>query len=167
MSTPLPEPYIRYLHQVEIAEFAEDDQHCGSRGCREPAGIYGWYYRRLAGRPTVYERVLCIAHGEDFARLLGVAVSPVPPGAEAGHRVQQPEGPPRAYLARLDAAAIADHLSRGWHCDFPRCRETASFYSSRSDTPLARFLCDPHAARVAAEHGIDITAVPVAEGGYR
>ena len=163
----LPEPFVRHLHPVEIAEFTAGGQHCDVRGCHKPVTIYGWYYRLRSGHQLAYERHLCGPHGEAFARRQHADIEPAPAESE----LRYPHLPPRvtgpgAYLAGMSAGQLAEHDELGWHCDFPRCRERARYLSSLryltgsgQTRRRARFVCDGHAARFAARHGINFTAV--------
>jgi hypothetical protein len=66
----------------------------------------------------------------------------------------------------MNAGQLAEHDALGWHCDFPRCLERARYLSSLryvtgsgQTRQRARFLCDRHAERFAAGHGIDLSSV--------
>ena len=163
-------PFARRLHQLEIDGSARRGEHCDTRGCREPVTIVGWYHRRSGGQVLGFERFLCTAHGEAFAARHHLAIEPAPTEAELAEvdlPHLDPEPPrPWTYLTGMSAAMLADHEAEGWHCDWPRCRGQAKYFSVRRYQPaggkfrrVARFLCIPHAERFAARHGIDFAAV--------
>lgn len=78
---------------------------------------------------------------------------------------------PAARLEALPAGQFAGHDAPG--CDAPRCRERARYLSALRYTvggqvhQRGRLVCDSHAARFAARHGIDFTAVRPPEGESR
>jgi hypothetical protein len=163
-------PFARRLHQLETAAFTRQGEHCDTRGCREPVAIYAWYYRRSGGQVLGYERALCTAHGEAVAARHHLPVDPAPAEAELAEADLphlDPEPPrPRTFLYGMSAAMLADHEANAWHCDWPRCRGEARYFSGHHYQPprgkfrrVARFLCVPHAERFAAGHGIDFAAV--------
>lgn len=166
MSAPAQvRPFARHVHPLELADLARDgQQHCGTRRCREPIAVYGWYYRRCRGQVLGYERYLCTGHGEAFAARHHLAVEDAPPAAV----LNLPRPAPRlgARLEGMSAQMTADHEAFGWHCDRQRCRQEARYLSSHAyRTPAgrfvrdSRFLCVPHARRFAARHGLDFAAV--------
>lgn len=165
----LPDPFARYLHPAEAAEFAQDGRHCDARRCREPITVYGWYRRRSGGLRLGHERYLCAGHGADFARRHHLEIEPAP--AEADVRPHRPADTPWAHLHGMSAEMLRLHQAGGWHCDAPRCREAARYLASyryrlgsgrmRQE---ARFLCSRHAESFAARHGIDMGAVTPPEG---
>jgi hypothetical protein len=171
-------PFARRLHQLETDALTRQGEHCGTRGCREPITVVGWYHRRTGGQVLGYERFLCTAHGEAFAARHHLDITPPPTEAEladADLAHLDPEPPqPQTFLYGMSAAMLADHEAEGWTCDWPRCRGEARYFSGRHYQPprgkfrrVARFLCVPHARRFAAEHGIDFTTVTPPEGGSR
>ena len=166
MSLParLPE-FIRQIHPLEAADLADQGfRRCDTGPCREPVALYAWYYRRYQGQVLGHERYLCTAHGEAFAARHHLAIGGAPEASE----LNLPRPAPRlgAWLAGMSAPMLADHAEFGWHCDRARCRREARYQSSRAYmTPAGRFarvslfLCDPHARRFAARHGLDFAAV--------
>lgn len=173
MTAPrLPEPFARNLHPAEIAELARDGQHCDVRRCREPVTIYGWYHRRTGGQVLGYERFLCNAHGEDFARRHHLTIEPAPAESDLPDR-SLIASRPGAFLFGMSADMFAAHDAARWHCDYPGCRQRARYFSALRYAAAgrirhrARFLCDGHAERFAAAHGIDIAAVLPPEGDTR
>jgi hypothetical protein len=170
-------PFARHIHELEAEQFARAGEHCDTRGCREPIAIFAWYHRRTGGQVLGYERFLCTAHGEAFAARHHLTVEPAPTEAEladANLPHLDPEPQPQTFLYGMSAAMLADHEAGGWHCDWPRCREEARYFSGRHYQPprgkfrrVARFLCIPHARRFAADHGIDFAAVTPPEGESR
>jgi hypothetical protein len=124
----LPEPYARYVHPAETAQFTADGEHCEHRGCRQPVAVVGWYYRRREGRPEAVERSLCREHGEAFARRHHAGIDAAPAEDEIPRRVPAPV--PGAALWGMSAGQIAEHEGHGWHCDFPRCTRPARYLSA-------------------------------------
>lgn len=175
----LPDPWARRLRPEETAGQTEMGQRCQAPRCREPVTFYAWYFPRprRTGVPVIgHERFLCGPHGAEFAARHHLIIEPAPaepvehsPGAP----VRNPGPPLPPSLERLDEAAIADHLSLGGRCNWwRRCDQPDAYavmYTTRGPRArrVLRFYCDEHAARFAARHRIDLTTVPLAEGGYR
>ena len=89
----------------------------------------------------------------------------------AGFLERGGETGPRARLEVMTAQQIGVCAGSAWHCGFPRCLAPAGYlsslrYATRSgrEHQRGRFLCEEHAARFAARHGIELTS-PAQSGG--
>ena len=171
-----PSAWARYLHPAETAEETQEGRHCRAPLCREPVTVYFWYYprrSRLDGQPIGQERFLCGQHGAEFSARHGLVPDAAPTEPilhPAAGRVRDLMAPAR--LERMDADAVADFAAHGWRCDRRRCGHRCTYsaeYTIKS-TPARRvwrFLCDRHAALLAARNQIDLATVPVAHGAFR
>jgi hypothetical protein len=163
------EPFARRLHPDETASLVAAGQHCDVRACHAPPEVYAWCYPNALGGDIGAERQLCTPHGEGFAHRQGLAIEPAPAASDLPARA--PAAGPGAYITGMSASQIQLHKEHGWTCDYPACRQPARYLSSlryrRAGRILhrTRFLCDPHAWRFAAAHGLDLAMVGLPGGG--
>jgi len=182
----VPRPIAWTLHPADAAEIAATGEHCQVRRCRAAVAVVTWRWWRSAdaARILLAEHFVCAEHGQEFARRRHIQIEP-PPGRPrarsarvfpgdllAGFLERGEEGGPRARLEVMTAGQAGICAGAGWHCGFPRCLAPARYlsalrYATRGgpEHQRGRLLCDEHAARFAARHGIALAAAPEPGGG--
>lgn len=70
------QPEARRLTADEAAVLTRRGEHCDARRCRQPVAIVTWRWITRRGQQRVYERIVCEAHGQKFARRHNLAVIP-------------------------------------------------------------------------------------------
>jgi hypothetical protein len=171
----VPRPIAWTLHPADAAEIAGKGEHCQVRRCRNAVSVVTWRWWRSTevARILLAEHFICTEHGQKFADRHYIQVEPPSEQPRARARRVFPgdllaeflergeETGPRARLEVMTARQIAVCAGSGCHCGFPRCLAPVSYLSSLRYATRAgrehqrgRLLCDEHAARFAARHGI-------------
>jgi hypothetical protein len=185
----VPPPIAWTLHPADAAEIAARGEHCQVRRCRNAVSVVTWRWWRSAevARILLAEHFVCTEHGQKFAGRHHIQIEPpserpralagrVFPGDLLAEFLERGEETgPRARLEVMTAEQIGICAGAGCHCGFPRCLAPVRYlsslrYATRTgrEQQRGRFLCDKHAARFAARHGIDLGSVPAPdEGGAR
>lgn len=175
----VPRPIAWTLHRADAAEFAARGEHCQVRRCHRAAAVATWRWWRSTevARILLTEHFVCTDHGQEFADRHYIKVEPAAerPRPSAGRVFsgdllaefleRGEETGPRARLEPMTVQQIGLCAGSGCHCGFPRCAAPAWYlsllrYTTRGDQEhqRGRFLCEDHAARFAARHGIDLNS---------